>query len=175
MLPFPGKIVVGITGGIACGKSKVCQKFGELGWEVISTDSCSHYFLNKDKIVIKAILEKFGTGIKDLNGNIDKSKLARLIFNSHYDRAWLESLLHPLVRDRWMSAIKLSASSKFVVEVPLLYENNLHAQFTKTISVHVSKSIQIQRLEKRGCLQMKSILASMLKCRWMKNQILPIS
>ena len=150
MHSFPGKIVVGITGGIACGKSTVCEKFEVLGWEVISTDSYAHKILCEDDEVIEEIVSRWGQKIKDPNGNVDKAKLARVIFNSSNDRSWLDSLMHPKIRKCWITFIENSEKSEFVVEVPLLFENNLHALFTKTISVHASTAIQNTRLQKRG-------------------------
>jgi len=150
MFPFPGKVVVGITGGIACGKSTVCARIAKLGWEVISTDSCAHYILEHDPLIKSKIFNHFNNLVEDGHGNIDKSELARVIFNSSCERKWLENLLHPKIRERWMTSIKLSSLEKFVVEIPLLFENNLEALFTKTISVHTSTSMQVQRLRKRG-------------------------
>ena len=150
MHSFPGKIVVGVTGGIACGKSTVCKKFGVLGWEVISTDSYAHSILSEDNEVIEKIVSRWGPKIKDPNGSIDKAELARVIFKFSNDRSWLDQLIHPKIRKGWTTFIETSDKSKFVVEVPLLFENNLHALFTKTISVHASTSMQITRLQERG-------------------------
>ena len=147
---FPGKIVVGVTGGIACGKSTVCEKFGVLGWEVISTDSYAHNILSGDNEVTEKIVSRWGPKIKDPNGSIDKAELARVIFESSNERSWLEQLIHPEIRKGWTTFIETSDKSEFVVEVPLLFENNLHALFTKTISVHASTSMQITRLQERG-------------------------
>ena len=150
MHSFPGKIVVGVTGGIACGKSTVCKKFGVLGWEVISTDSYAHSILSEDNEVIEKIVSRWGPKIKDPNGSIDKAELARVIFESSNERSWLEQLIHPEIRKGWTTFIETSDKSEFVVEVPLLFENNLHALFTKTISVHASTSMQNTRLQERG-------------------------
>ena len=147
---FPGKIVVGVTGGIACGKSTVCEKFGVLGWEVISTDSYAHNILSGDNEVTEKIVSRWGPKIKDPNGSIDKAELARVIFESSNERSWLEQLIHPKIRKGWTTFIETSDKSEFVVEVPLLFENNLHALFTKTISVHASTSMQNTRLQERG-------------------------
>ena len=70
MFPFPSKIVVGITGGIACGKSTVCAKLGKLGWVVISTDSCAHEILDNDQVVQAEIFDHFNISVKDKHGNI---------------------------------------------------------------------------------------------------------
>ena len=149
MSSFPNKIVVGVTGGIACGKSTVCKKFGGLGWEVISADSLVHKLLSQDQDIISQIKARWGSEVIK-HGIIDKARLARLVFESPADRNWLENLLHPLVREKWISRIRLSSKNKFVVEIPLLFENNLDALFTKTISVHASESMQFTRLKKRG-------------------------
>ena len=150
MFPFPDKVVLGITGGIACGKSTVCKKFADLGWEVVSTDSLVHQLLQDDHEVINQIINRWGLKMKNARGSIDKAQLAHVIFNSSSDRAWLEGLLHPKVRERWMSSVQHSSHHRFVVEVPLLFENDLDALFTKTISVHASPSIQFTRLQERG-------------------------
>jgi dephospho-CoA kinase len=147
---FPGKIVVGVTGGIACGKSTVCEKFGVLGWEVISTDSYAHNILSGDNEVTEKIVSRWGPKIKDPNGSIDKAELARVIFESSNERSWLDQLIHPKIRKGWTTFIETSDKSEFVVEVPLLFENNLHALFTKTISVHASTTMQNTRLQERG-------------------------
>jgi dephospho-CoA kinase len=150
MFPFPNKVVVGITGGIACGKSTVCEKFADLGWEVISTDSLVHQLLLDDNEVVDQITNRWGAAVMDVRGSIDKAQLADVIFKSSLDRTWLEGLLHPKVRERWMSSIQLSSHRNFVVEIPLLFENDLDALFTKTISVYASPSMQSLRLQKRG-------------------------
>ena len=153
MFPFPNKVVVGITGGIACGKSTVCKKFADLGWEVVSTDSLVHQLLQDDCEVINQIINRWGLKMKNTRGSIDKVQLAHVIFKSSSDRTWLEGLLHPKVREGWMSYIQLSSHRNFVVEVPLLFENDLDALFTKTISVYASPSIQFRRLQQRGLLE----------------------
>ncbi len=143
-------MVVGITGGIACGKSTVCKRFEELNWQVISTDSLAHNFLEFDQEVIDQILDRFGSAMKDKRGNIDKTQLAKVIFLSPSERAWLERLLHPKVREKWVSSIKISSHSHFIVELPLLFENDLGSLFTKTLSVYTSQNNQFLRLQKRN-------------------------
>ena len=150
MSAFPDKIVVGVTGGIACGKSTVCKIFETLGWDAISADSCAHFILKEDRNVIKQVVDRFGSQLLGRNGSIDKTELARVIFKSPDDRLWLENLLHPKIRLRWMNFVENSKKTKIVVEVPLLFENNLNSLFTKTISVYASKSIQHRRLLERG-------------------------
>ena len=124
-------MVVGITGGIACGKSTVCKKFADLDWQVVSTDSLVHQLLEDDQEVIGQIVNRWGAPMKDVHGSIDKVQLAHVIFKSSTARTWLEGLLHPVVRERWMSLVQLSSYRKFVVEVPLLFEqaHRLHFSF----------------------------------------------
>jgi dephospho-CoA kinase len=100
--------------------------------------------------VTEKIVSRWGPKIKDPNGSIDKAELARVIFESSNERSWLEQLIHPEIRKGWTTFIETSDKSEFVVEVPLLFENNLHALFTKTISVHASTTMQNTRLQERG-------------------------
>ena len=150
MFPFPNKVVVGITGGIACGKSTVCKKFADLDWQVVSTDSLVHQLLEDDQEVIGQIVNRWGAPMKDVHGSIDKVQLAHVIFKSSTERTWLEGLLHPVVRERWMSLVQLSSYRKFVVEVPLLFENDLQSHFAHVISLFASREVQVARLLDRG-------------------------
>ena len=150
MYPFSGKTVLGITGGVACGKSTVCQKFAYFGWVVFSSDSCTLELLQFDNVIIEKIRERWGNKVFYNILNIDRRNLSDIVFNSVAERSWLESILHPKIRENWTNLILKSSSSLFVVEIPLLFENNLNDHFTKTICVHASSSTQNNRLKQRG-------------------------
>ena len=143
---YPDKVVVGLTGGIASGKTLALGFFEKHGWNAISTDKLVSNILEKDKIVIDAIQGRWGLD----QGNIDKSKIAQLIFNHPKERSWLENLIHPIVRAKWVSLIQQSSFRHHVVEIPLLFEKKLCSHFYKTISVFAPVTIQISRLISRG-------------------------
>lgn len=143
---YPDKVVVGLTGGIASGKTLALGFFEKHGWHAISTDKLASNVLEEEKIVIDAIEDRWGLD----QGNIDKSKIAQIIFDDPEERSWLENLIHPIVRARWVSLIHQSSLRYHVVEIPLLFEKKLSSHFYKTISVFAPVTIQISRLIRRG-------------------------
>ena len=143
---YPNKVVVGLTGGIASGKTTVLDLFEEQGWHAISTDKLVADILMNDKAVIDAIKNRWGFN----QGNIDKQKIAQIVFTNPAERFWLENTLHPIVRKKWVSLIQQSSALHHVVELPLLFEKKLSSYFSKTISVFAPVKKQISRLTNRG-------------------------
>ena len=150
MYPFPGKSVIGLTGGIACGKSSVLEIFAKNGWEAISTDKLAGEILTSDEQVADLLLERWGKAVFDERGIIDKKQIAEIIFSTPHERSWLEEVLHPRIRTAWMAEIETVENSLLVVEIPLLFENDLQSHFVQTISTFASRSIQLERLRERG-------------------------
>ena len=150
MCPFSGKSVVGLTGGIACGKSTVLELFGKNGWHAISTDELAGEILASDEEVADLLKGRWGKEIFDGRGIVDKKRIAEIVFASAHERTWLEEILHPRVRTMWKAKIESVDGSRFVVEIPLLFENELQSHFCKTISVFATREIQLQRLLERG-------------------------
>ena len=150
MCPFVGKTVVGLTGGIACGKTSALERFNQLGWAVVSADFLVAEILSTNSEVKENIRQRWGEVGFDSFGNIDKSAIGRIVFKKDSERKWIESLLHPLVRTLWTSFIQSCSSKKCLVELPLLFENNLHTQFTCVVTMYASKSTIYQRLLQRG-------------------------
>ena len=150
MSPFAGKTVVGLTGGIACGKTSALNRFNSLGWSVVSADSLVAEILATNFEVKTNIRQRWGEEGFDSFGNIDKSAIGRIVFSQDSERKWIESLLHPLVRASWTSFILSCSSKKCLVELPLLFENNLHTQFTCVVTMYASNSTIHQRLLQRG-------------------------
>lgn len=141
---------MGLTGGIACGKTSALERFNHLGWAVVSADSLVAEILATNSEVKENIRQRWGEVGFDSFGNIDKSAIGRIVFNKDSERKWIESLLHPLVRSLWTSFIQSCSSKKCLVELPLLFENNLHTQFTCVVTMYASNSIIYQRLLQRG-------------------------
>ncbi len=145
-----GKLVLGLTGGIACGKSTVLRLFSDRGWETVSTDAMVAELLANDRGVAEAVREKFGPGVLLAEGGVDKRKLGSLVFNDSSKRRWLEQLIHPLVREEWTSQVSCSDRTRHVVEIPLLFENNLESLFSCVVSVFCSQQTQLNRLIEKG-------------------------
>ncbi|MGE4551006.1 MAG: dephospho-CoA kinase [Opitutales bacterium] len=144
------KLVVGLTGGIACGKSTALGFFEARGWETHSADAIVSELLANDREVADAVQEEFGPEVSLPEGGVDKRKLAAVIFNHSSKRRWLEQLIHPLVREEWFSQVSRSAGIRHVVEIPLLFENNLESLFSCVVSVFCSQNIQHNRLIAKG-------------------------
>ena len=150
MNPFPDKTVFGLTGGIASGKSTALKIFGQLGWEAISVDCIVAEFLEQDEMVRRELKERWGEELFFSGGIVDKKKIAQIIFTDSTERLWLESLLHPIVRSRWVDLIRKSEKMRFVVEVPLLFENNLKSHFNKILCTYIPMDLQVSRILERG-------------------------
>ena len=150
MCPFPGKSVVGLTGGIACGKSAALEIFLKNGWEAISTDQLAAEILATDQTVREQLLGRWKNEVFDERGIVDKRRIAEIVFNETRERSWLEGVLHPLIREAWREKIESTDQSLFVVEIPLLFENDLQSHFVRTISLFASRELQHQRLLERG-------------------------
>ena len=144
------KLVVGLTGGIACGKSTALGFFEARGWETHSADAIVSELLANDREVADAVQEEFGPEVSLPEGGVDKRKLAAVVFNHSSKRRWLEQLIHPLVREEWFSQVSRSAGIRHVVEIPLLFENNLESLFSCVVSVFCSQNIQHKRLIAKG-------------------------
>jgi dephospho-CoA kinase len=151
----PQKLLVGLTGGIACGKSTALNVFGELGWETISSDAIVADLLDKNEVVKQSIKTNLGPSLL-VNDEVDKKKVAEVIFNNSEAKTWLENLLHPLVRETWQRLVAISDKEHVVVEIPLLFEKNLKDLFQITVCVQCEKKTQLRRLFDRGLTKAQS-------------------
>ena len=143
------KIIIGLTGGIACGKSTAGKFFKELGWELISTDQIVSDLLDEDDEVISDIKSRWGDIVWQ-DSSLERKEIGRIVFRDPNERKWLESILHPKVRSHWSNAVEDSHFERIIVEIPLLFENNLEENFNYTICVFASEQIQKERLLHRG-------------------------
>ena len=141
--------VIGITGGIASGKSYVSSVVKKAGYPVIDADAISKELSKKDMPVYNAIVRTFGESYLDGNKNLDRQKLASLIFNDKQAKGLLNGISHPLIIDEMERQIKNAESDLVFVDVPLLYESNIEYMFDKIVCVYLPRTIQIERLMKR--------------------------
>lgn len=145
-----GNLIVGLTGGMGCGKSTAAALFAELGFRRLDADRTVHDVLLPSAEVVEAIRGKFGPGVLDAAGGVDRAKLGAVVFGDAAALAWLEDLLHPRLRAHWDGIYATAHHEKFVVEVPLLFEKQLQNRFDFTVCVTTSSDLQLRRLEQRG-------------------------
>lgn len=144
------KMVIGITGGIASGKSTVSQYLKKQGFLIIDADQLSHDALTLDKTCIQQVSELFNC--LDESGKIDRAKLGTIIFNDKKAQAQLEGIVHPYVIKKMKEAIQNSHTEWIFLDIPLLYEAHLEYLCDYILVVYVDERTQLERLIKRNRL-----------------------
>jgi dephospho-CoA kinase len=148
--------VIGLTGGIATGKSTVTNILLENGFKVIDADKIAREVVEIGKPAYNEIVQVFGDDIVDLNGNIDRAKLGKLVFDNDNVRMILNKIVHPRIFDEIKKRIEmLSKGNKVIfVDVPLLIEEldsskRYGLEYDEIWLVYVAQDTQIERLIKR--------------------------
>ncbi len=141
---------VALTGGIGSGKSTVAEFLDELGAYVIDSDQLARDVVERGTPGYEAVLAAFGDGILT-DGEIDRAKLAEIVFKDAAARATLESIVHPLVRDAAEKMVKsLPADAVVINQIPLLVETDGAKRFDFVITVSADEDIRRRRLIERG-------------------------
>jgi len=141
---------VGLTGGIASGKSLVSGVFKDLGAHIIDADRIVHDLLESDQQTSNEILKYFGNDILRENKSIDRRKLGDIVFNDVEKRIWLNSCLHPKVFSVYNAQIRLLCNRQsdciVVLDAALLIETQFHHRMDRVIVVYAELEQQVERL-----------------------------
>ncbi len=151
----PGIFVVGLTGGIATGKSLVAEELRRLGAPVLDADIAAREVVRPGSPGLKRVIDEFGGEFLLPDGSLDRSRLGRLVFADPDARARLEAIIHPLVREYMYTELEDLATQGVrvaVVDVPLLVETGLYRQVDQVWVVTTSVETQKQRLVQRDGL-----------------------
>ena len=140
---------IGLTGGIASGKTTVSDCFKKLGTQVIDADVISHEVTEPSGSAFEEILSEFGSEILDEKGLINRKKMRVIIFNDPSQKKILEEIIHPKVRDEMFQRINKSDDHYLIVSVPLLVETGMHQIMDRNLLVDCSEDTQIERLMHR--------------------------
>jgi dephospho-CoA kinase len=146
-------LFVGLTGGIAAGKSEALRALERIGAATLSSDEVVHELLTSRE-VRDMLVERFGEDVAP-DGEVDRSALAEVVFADPEQRGWLEGLLWPRVGARlasWRKQLEHTdpRPTAGVVEVPLLFESGMEAVFDKTIAVVADEAVRSSRADARG-------------------------
>lgn len=141
---------VGLTGGIGCGKSTVVELFRHAGWSTIESDAIVRELLASDEAVRTKLRDHWGEAILAEDGSIDRKAVAKRVFSDESDLRWLESALHPLVREQWERAVAAAPDQNWLVEIPLLFEKRLETLFDLTVCVSSAPNVVESRMQARG-------------------------
>lgn len=154
--------IIGLTGGIASGKTTVSQMLVDIGFPVICADVLAKEAVQKSGPGLEAVIACFGKEYLKTDGTLDREKLGPLVFSDEASRKKLNSIIHPFVvkeiKKRLAFHKKRKASLVFL-DIPLLFEEKLDRLCSKTVVVYTSKKIQCERLKKRNSFSNSEISA----------------
>ncbi len=146
---------VGLTGGVAAGKSTATKFFESEGIHVIDADIISRNLQLKDKQGYISIVKKLGSEILDSKKEIDRKKIRDLAFNDLKLKQWLEDLMHPLIQQEVLEQFENVKSSWVIYSAPLWSNKNT---FDRTLVIGTTRELQIQRIiERNDCLESEAI------------------
>jgi dephospho-CoA kinase len=143
-------LTIGLTGGIAAGKSEALAAFERLGAATISSDAVVHELLEGEPLLGR-LTDRWGPEIAP-EGTIDRVKVGEIVFANPEELSWLEAQIHPLVGERigdWLASLP-DHSEVAVVEVPLLFESEMSGVFQATVAVVSSDDVRRDRARARG-------------------------
>lgn len=141
---------IGLTGGIAAGKSEALAAFGRLGAATLSSDAVVHELLESEPLRGR-LVERWGAEVAPPEG-VDRSRIGEIVFADPSELSWLEAQIHPLVAERmveWLTELP-SDTELAVVEVPLLFEGGREAVFDATVAIVTGDEVRRERAEARG-------------------------
>lgn len=143
-------LTVGLTGGIACGKSTVDAMFGEMGAHVIDADAIVHGLLAPGGAAVTPVTAAFGPGVKAADGGVDRAALGTIVFADADARSSLEKIVHPLVGEEIAARIgslrRAPGGPVVIVDAALLVETGLDQRFDRLVVVACREESQLQRL-----------------------------
>ena len=142
---------IGLTGGIASGKSTVSDRLDSLGAKVIDADKVAHELMNPERKLWEKVVNTFGEDILQANKQIDRTKLGEMIFNDSQKKEKLDQITHPTIISEIKSRLqRLERNHKIVIaDIPLLIEVGMMDFFAEVWLVYVTFEVQIKRLMQR--------------------------
>lgn len=143
------KPVVGLTGGIACGKTTVAGMFADLGVPIIDADDLARKVVEPGTSGLQRVIDEFGEGVLDHEGRLDRKKVGDMVFNDKAARETLNGILHPLISAagaEQLQALQADPAPYVLYEAALLVETGSHKAFSALIVVSAEESLQRLRL-----------------------------
>lgn len=161
-----GKII-GITGGIASGKSTVTEFLRQKGFQVVDADAVVHQLQKPGGQLYQVLVEHFGEKILLENGELNRPLLASLIFSNPQEQEWSKRTQGEIIREELAALRNQFAQTEalFFMDIPLLFEQNYTSWFDETWLVYVNRDIQFERLMKRDQIS-KEAAESRLNSQW---------
>ena len=159
--------IIGITGGIASGKSTVTNFLRHKGFEVVDADALVHQLQKPGGRLFQILVEHFGEKILLENGELNRHLLASLIFSNPEEQEWSKRTQGEIIREE-LAALRnqlTQTEALFFMDIPLLFEQNYASWFDETWLVYVNRDVQLERLMKRDQIS-KEAAESRLNSQW---------
>ncbi|MEM0980770.1 MAG: dephospho-CoA kinase [Cyanobacteria bacterium P01_H01_bin.58] len=149
-----GQRVIGLTGGIATGKTTVSQYLeSHHGLPVLDADIFARQAVEPGSAILRAVVQRYGPSLLHDDGTLNRSQLGQLIFTDTAEKTWLEQQIHPFVRQRFAAAMAdLNTEPTVVQVIPLLFEADLTTQVTEIWVVICPQAVELARLMARNDL-----------------------
>ena len=164
-------VLLGVTGGIACGKTVVANMLEELGAVLIDLDLIARQVVEPGKPALRETIDYFGREVLQEDGTLNRKKLSGLVFSDSEKREKLEGFTHPHIFEELLKQVNdVTAKDPIIqVVVPLLIEKSLQSLFDKVLVVHITPDLQIKRLVERDGIS-KEEAANMLKAQMLTEE-----
>ena len=140
---------IGLTGGIASGKSTVADLFAALGVTIVDTDIIAREIVEPGKPALDEIRDIFGSAVINEHGSLDRARLRNMVFANESHRRQLESILHPRIRDAAFQQAALAPGPYVIIVVPLLFESPMKDAMDRILVVDCTEETQLRRLTER--------------------------
>ncbi|MFQ5470505.1 MAG: dephospho-CoA kinase [Gammaproteobacteria bacterium] len=150
-------LIVGLTGGIGCGKSTVAKHFAELGVPVIDADVIAHELVEPGQETLEEIIRIFGPAVIQTDGRLDRKRLGEVVFKYPAQRQLLEDLMHPRIREEMQRRTRKVDASYCILVIPLLVETSQTGLVDRVLVVDTTPEIQLQRIQRRDQLSSAEI------------------
>ncbi|MCC0178793.1 dephospho-CoA kinase [Waterburya agarophytonicola K14] len=148
--------LIGLTGGIATGKTTVSNYLAEkYSLPILDADVYAREAVAPDSPILQIIFTRYGDRVILPDRTLNRAALGEIIFNSHSEKQWLESQIHPYVRDRFDLELQTIRDHTIILDIPLLFEANLTNTVTEIWVVSCDHSMQVARLQQRNGLTVK--------------------
>lgn len=154
-------MIVGVTGGIASGKSAVTARFAVHGVPIVDADVVSRQVVAPGTPALATISAHFGERVLRQDGGLDRSALRELVFHDAAEKHWLEALLHPLIRDEIVRQLQESDACYTILSSPLLLESGQDQLVDRVLVIDVPESLQLERTMARDDSSRETVQAIM--------------
>ena len=153
-----GAFRIGLTGGIASGKSTVAGLFAALGVPIVDTDLLSREVVEPGSPLLRQITDHFSMQVQSGDGTLNRQELRKRIFEDPEQRKWLEALLHPAIRELTDARCEAASGPYVIVAIPLLVETAGAARFDRVLVVDCDPDLQVARLMARDAIPREDAL-----------------